>query len=302
MRCKNLRTKYCRGLDEMEYEIVSASEVNRSITTRAAFQLLKPKRKQSILPDTALLYPGVKLEKDKVEAFSKVCGYHPEQGVPVTFPYILGFPLQMSLMLRSDFPFPVVGLVFLANSIKQHEALNTGQTMSVSVKTGSFLRHDKGQAFTLETSLITNGRTVWECTSTYLRRGIKSPKGADYLSLPSDPLLNDVKETWDLPANLGKQYAKVSGDTNPIHTSALGAKLLGFKRAIAHGMWCKARILASILPNSPVTKLEVDVNFKKPVFLPGTVSALYETQKKQTIFELRDLDNEQPHLRGQLLF
>ena len=33
---------------------------------------------------------------------------------------------------------------------------------------------------------------------------------------------------------------------NPIHLSALTAKALGFKHAIAHGMWVKARTLAAL--------------------------------------------------------
>lgn len=286
----------------MDYEIVSAKEVKKSITSRAVLQLLRPSERTAGLPETPLLLPGIVLEKSKVAEFSKVCGYRPEHGVPVTFPYIIGFPLQMSLMLRPDFPYPVIGLVFLSSSIKQHEVLNTGQTMSVSVKVGKLLKHDKGQAFTLETALITNGRTAWECTSTYLRRGVKLPEGADYQSIPSEPQLTEVRETWDLPADLGKNYAEVSGDTNPIHTSALGARLLGFRRPIAHGMWCKARILASILPHSPISEISVDVNFKKPVFLPGRVSSFFETQRKQTLFELRDHKNQLPHLRGQLFF
>ena len=47
------------------------------------------------------------------------------------------------------------------------------------------------------------------------------------------------------------------------------AKAFGFPRAIAHGMWTKARCLAALrLPDA----FTVDVRFKKPILLPSTVT------------------------------
>jgi hypothetical protein len=80
-----------------------------------------------------------------------------------------------------------------------------------------------------------------------------------------------VTGRWRLPADLGRQYAAVSGDINPIHLSALSARPFGFRGAIIHGMWTYARALAALdgrLPESYV----VDMSFRKPIILPGTVS------------------------------
>ena len=47
------------------------------------------------------------------------------------------------------------------------------------------------------------------------------------------------------------------------------AKPFGFERAIAHGMWTKARCLAALrLPDA----FTADVRFKKPILLPSTVT------------------------------
>ncbi len=77
--------------------------------------------------------------------------------------------------------------------------------------------------------------------------------------------------TWRIPDDAGRRYAKVSGDVNPIHLSGLTAKAFGFKRAIAHGMWMKARVLAALSGRLP-DAFTVDVAFRKPVFLPSTVT------------------------------
>jgi acyl dehydratase len=76
--------------------------------------------------------------------------------------------------------------------------------------------------------------------------------------------------TWKLPGDLGRRYGAISGDRNPIHLHALSARLFGFKQAIAHGMWTKARALAALEPLPDA--YTVDVEFKKPIFLPGRVT------------------------------
>ena len=74
---------------------------------------------------------------------------------------------------------------------------------------------------------------------------------------------------WRLPDDLGRRYAAVSGDRNPIHLHAWSAKPFGFPRAIAHGMWTKARCLAALrLPDA----FTAEVRFKKPILLPGKVT------------------------------
>ena len=88
------------------------------------------------------------------------------------------------------------------------------------------------------------------------------------------PVFDDVPRsglTWRLGGDLGRRYAAVSGDHNPIHLYALTAKALGFSRQIAHGMWSKARCVAA-LENRLPDAVTVDVAFKTPIFLPGTVA------------------------------
>jgi acyl dehydratase len=58
---------------------------------------------------------------------------------------------------------------------------------------------------------------------------------------------------------------------NPIHLSGLTAKAFGFKRAIAHGMWVKARVLGALSGRLP-DAFDYDVAFRKPLFLPSTVT------------------------------
>ena len=84
---------------------------------------------------------------------------------------------------------------------------------------------------------------MWESTSTYLRVG----KGDDDAKPERDPfdVVAGTGIVWKLPGDLGREYAAVSGDHNPIHLYPLTAKAFGFPRQIAHGMWTKARCVAA---------------------------------------------------------
>ncbi len=110
---------------------------------------------------------------------------------------------------------------------------------------------------------------------------------------------------WKLGGDLGRRYAAVSGDRNPIHLHALTAKAFGFPRAIAHGMWTKARALAALEGTLP-DAYTVDVSFRRPILLPGTVEfASEQTGDAQAgtgeiRFTVRDAKRGTPHLDGRV--
>ncbi|EGD82941.1 hypothetical protein PTSG_03574 [Salpingoeca rosetta] len=59
-------------------------------------------------------------------------------------------------------------------------------------------------------------------------------------------IAGEQTNTWTLPHNIGWQYARCSGDYNPIHIHPLTAKLFGQPTCIAHGMYTLARAVAGV--------------------------------------------------------
>jgi acyl dehydratase len=103
---------------------------------------------------------------------------------------------------------------------------------------------------------------------------------------------------WSLPASLGRRYAAASGDWNPIHLSAATARLFGFRRAIAHGMWSLARCVAELAPASARGAVAVEAAFKRPVLLPATVALFTVREGAATRFTLADGEGTTPHVAG----
>jgi acyl dehydratase len=222
------------------------------------------------IPKVRLELDGVVADPAQVAAYAKVCGFVLRDHLPPTYPHVLAFPVHMALMSDGRFPFGAVGLVHVANRITQHRRLGLGEELAFRVEASKLQPHPKGQSFDVVTEVRVGRQIAWESTSTFLRRGKGDPGAASGEAFPI--VEDDVTESaqWQLPGDLGRRYAAVSGDRNPIHMHALTAKPLGFPAAIAHGMWTKARALAALEPRLP-DAFVTDVRFRRPILLPARV-------------------------------
>ena len=208
-------------------------------------------------------------DRARLAAYSRVCGYPLNDRLPMTWPHVLGFPLQMSLMSARDFPFALPGLVHLRNEIEWAQPLPVSQPLVIEVHAEQLAEHPRGATVDLVTEVRVGDALGWSGRSTYLSlgRSIGTAVTRDELAVAVD---DRARSVWHVPADIGRRYARVSGDVNPIHVSRLAAKAFGFPRAIAHGMWLQARLLSSygsVLPSPGRCVVE----FRAPVLLPSTV-------------------------------
>lgn len=252
-------------------------------------------KKGGPLPDLVLTRPGVAVDPAHVASYAAVCGFEHSQTLPLTYPHMLAFGLHMGIMTDASFPYPAIGTVHLSNAIHQHRPIQPGELLDVTARAVRLRPHAKGKVFDLTTTVTSGEATVWESTSTYLRIG-KGDADAPAEHEPYDVVPGAGIE-WKLPENLGRKYAAVSGDHNPIHLYPLTAKAFGFKRQIAHGMWSKARCVAAIANRLP-DDVTVEVDFKKPIFLPGSVSFGEHTVDGGIDFSLTSPSSGAPHVVG----
>ena len=238
---------------------------------------------------------GIEAARPGVEAYAAVCGFPRKDTVPLTYPHLLAFPLHMAIMSDHGFPYAALGMVHVENTITAHRAIAVGEVLDVSTSVGAPRPHARGALLDFVTSVTAAGEVAWESTSTYLCRGTP-PDGEPAAGLAIDDAPVGGIE-WRLPADLGRTYASVSGDANPIHLYPWTARALGFRRQIAHGMWTKARSVAAVENRLP-DAVTVEVAFKKPVFLPGTVVFGSTAADTGLAFALTSPKDGSPHLLG----
>ncbi|MCP5207139.1 MAG: hypothetical protein H7A01_08070 [Hahellaceae bacterium] len=233
--------------------------------------------------------------------YNKVCGFKSLTNVPVTWPHVMAFPLHIKLITHPGFPYPLAGLVHLKNCIKQYRRLSADEALDIHCTLREGEATSKGKTFDIVTEIHSGGRLVWEETSTNLYR-VKATqeknapdKQKKFKKLPHYP----ESVEFDVPADQGRQYAKVSGDFNPIHISAISAKLFGFKAAIVHGMWSNARVLAELDANLPEAFTQT-TEFKLPLLLPNTVALSWQHKANTIDFLLTDKLRSRPFIEGSI--
>jgi len=266
------------------------------------------------IPDIDLTLAGVRVDPDKVAAYAKVCGFALRDRLPPTYPHVLAFPLHMAAMADGRFPFGAVGLVHIENRIVQRRPIVLGEELEIRVRATKLEPHPHGRTFALLSEVLVAGELVWEDVSRMLRRDGDGPEtstatpqgsqnGGSGDSAAGGPVDDHAEleagAEWRLGGDLGRRYAAVSGDRNPIHMHPLAAKPLGFPRAIAHGMWTKAHCLAA-LENRLSDAFSVDVCFRKPILLPARVRFASATQGQQVEFAVRDAERHTTHLEGRV--
>ena len=248
------------------------------------------------LPELVLTRHDVSVDAAHVAAYASLCGFPRKDSLPLPYPHLLAFGLQMRIMTDGAFPFPAIGTVHIGNSITQHRPIGLDERLQVVARAENLRAHPKGRVFDMVTTVHSRGELVWEETSAYLRRGGgagSAPSGEDR-AMPDAPPTGTV---WKLPGDLGRRYAAVSGDHNPIHLHPLTAKAFGFPRHIAHGMWSMARCVGA-LENRLADAVTVDVAFKKPILLPGRVAFGSRRLDDGYAFSLSSPGSGAPHVAG----
>lgn len=249
------------------------------------------------LPETVVSLAPAPVDVDRLAAFGRVTEHTLTGALPPIYFNVLSMPLQLKLMTGDGFPFPVIGLVHVKNRIVQHRRVDAAEPLGLAVHAENLRPHAKGRQFDVISEATVGDELVARATSTYLKIGkpsedapASSGEQIDFAALPQ-------VATWKLPGDLGRRYGSVSGDRNPIHMHDLTAKLLGFPKAIAHGMWTKSRVLAAI-DNKLPEAVEIEAAFKRPILLPAKVGFHVADVDDGMNFSVRNAKKGTPHLDG----
>lgn len=259
----------------------------------------KPKGKPAIPALSAQLH-GMRVDPANLAAYNRVCGFAESQSLPIPYPQVMVSAMHMHLMSKPEFPLPMLGLVHLRNHIEQKRPLRVDEIFDVRVSIGESRDIRQGLEFDLLTEFSVEGAAIWSAVTTILFR-VPAPKAAGSKPAAAPPAQLAEYRSFDAAADIGRQYAKVSGDYNPIHMSALSAKMFGFPRAIAHGMWTLARVTGLLQEQlGGIEPTVLDVQFKQPLLLPGKVAAKFQTTGGRIEFAVLARSSDKVHLTGSL--
>ncbi len=227
------------------------------------------------LPDRRVVLDGFQVDPDHLAAYCHATGLRFSDTLPLTYPFILSFPLMMELLVARDFPFTAVGSVHLGNVIERTREISVAEPLDFTAHIENLREHPKGLLIDAVTEIRVGRELVWRQVSTMLHQQRTSLSGGPKSEPPVEEVPPPPLRVQRVDQKMINRYAAASGDRNPIHVSGLGAKAMGFPKTIAHGMWSAANILSTIEGRVP-EKTTYSVKFGKPIFLPSAVNIYAE--------------------------
>ncbi len=147
---------------------------------------------------------------------------------------------------------------------------------------------DDGRRAILDQKIVTGTRTIPEAVVAHLyvfiplakpdkTSGAKSDAAKTAAAKDKARVPADARELafWKLASNAGLDFAKLTGDFNPVHWVPRWAKAFGFKNTILHGFGTMARAIEGLnrarFAGDVRALSEIDVRFTRPLVLPARV-------------------------------
>ncbi|MEU4340000.1 MaoC/PaaZ C-terminal domain-containing protein [Nocardia sp. NPDC023852] len=255
--------------------------------------------RKSTVPDRAVQLDGLRVDPDHLAAYCRATGLRFGDALPLTYPFILTFPLAMQLVVARDFPFVAVGAVHAQNLIARSREISVSEPLDIRTHVENLREHPKGLLVDAISDVKVGRELVWHQVTTFLHQQRTSLSGGPKPEPKPDEVPPPPLRTLRVDQKTITRYAAASGDHNPIHTSALGAKAFGFSKTIAHGMWSAATVLGAIEGRIPETTT-YEVKFGKPILLPSTVNLYADQADGGWDLALRHPKKGYPHLAATL--
>ena len=241
---------------------------------------------EQFIPKFRASVAELRIEKKHLAKYREVCGIQTGPHVPLAYPQTLAGGLIGAVLTHKKFPKSILGLVHVKQHFEVHDFISEEHILNLQVKTGEQRTNKQSVEIEIITHCSTQGRLCINSTATLLFRSKKNRRKERTRSTDCPEQPADQIEEWSIPAHVGRRYASVSGDYNPIHLNRWSARLLGFKAPIAHGMWSAARCMEaidSVLPSPPYS---VTIDFKRPIFIPTQVRFARYGNNADQIFAL----------------
>lgn len=192
------------------------------------------------------------------------------------------YPMFRDIITHRDLNLDILRMVHGMQGLQIHGFLHKDDPITVEMSISDITDTPAGEMLLVTTRGFCSGRPVVEADTGFIVRRKKkrtensgeSPekKGSHF---PDNG--EDIRITIKTFKGQQKKYAKVSRDTNPIHTSEFFARLAGLPGTILHGVcviaMCANSLIDAVADRNPALMDSVTARFAYPV-IPGDTLSL----------------------------
>lgn len=240
-------------------------------------------------------WTNVVVDPAALDTYRQMCDARTE--VPIPWPQLAATRLHVALVTDRAFPLRPTGLVHPRFTVTQHRPLRPGERFDLSVEVGGRRETPTGFEFDLVARVWVNNQCVWHSVAATYVRLRKGERRTEEAAAPDPAWATEQPLTF--AANIGRKYAQLSGDWNPVHLFSWTARAFGYRSSIAHGWYLLARCLAAIGQDGTEVPTTVTFDLLRPVFLPCSLWLGSRTTEGGTLFSLYGPDHK-PRVRGMI--
>ncbi|RUO25697.1 acyl dehydratase [Aliidiomarina minuta] len=204
--------------------------------------------------------------------------------LPLTYFYLIAQRAHLAVMLSKEFPWPILGMVHVANKMEQLAPISISSPFTLEVRIEfpprAATRKRVRPVYTVD--FVQDNICVVRCESTYQAGTSGKVKETRKRSNEGLDLKNwQQLNIWDLDSGLGRSYARLSGDYNPIHLHPWLSRWFGFNQPIIHGMYSVAQAQADLEKYHVKPVRMMNIAFKRPLSLPNQVVSHIDVEQSK---------------------
>jgi hypothetical protein len=187
------------------------------------------------------------------------------------------FPLAARAM--AGLPYPLARVMNAGCRIERHAPLPSGESLLVRARIESI--YEDGQRAIITQRVATGTRSAPDAMTADLRAFVPLAKkndaadGGKAKGRPTVPPSAREIAFLRIGADAGLDFAKLTGDFNPIHWLTPYARAAGFRGRILHGFATLARAIEALnrarFAGDAATLRAIDARFTRPLVLPAKV-------------------------------
>lgn len=239
-----------------------------------------------------------RLDRRHLAEFLRLTGLRADQGLPLLYPHVLSFPLQMVILTHPAHPIPIWRSLQIRNHLLQHRPIPADAVLDVETRVAGQRILEKGAEVDLHTSMRVQDELVWESLNTFYYRGRFGEPGAASPLARTPAIGEQTLGQWHMPAGTGWRFGGLTGDYNGIHWSNWYARRFGFRQAFHHPPLalgqCMARLPALELSGAQ----RLDAWLKGPVYYDSDVRLRATVEPDSSSFALITAGEERPAILG----
>jgi hypothetical protein len=246
-------------------------------------------------PSIGARWKSHRVDRGQLAEFLQLSGLHADQGVPILFPHVFGFPLQMAVLTHPRFPIPFWKVLQIRNHLLQHRPIFADAVLDLETHVASRRILEKGVEFDLRTSVSVRQELLWESLNTFYYRGKYGQAGAASPLARAPRHGETLVARWQtVAAASGWRFAALTGDYNGIHYWPWYARRLGFRRAFLPPQLVLGQCMARLSAPRATPRQRLDVWLKGPVYTDAGVRLDATMESDRIVFGLSLDDEERP--------